>query len=319
MRVLPTPPSFPIRPGSRKRWRVFCVVESRKHAMRQAFERAAASYDRSAFLQQEVARRLDDHLEGIQIQPQMILDAGCGTGFGVPLLRTRFPKARILGLDLAHGMLAQARRQHGQPGGWRGLVSRLTSQTSPFSALCADLEQLPLHRDSLDMVWSSLTLQWVDLDRTFREVNRVLRPGGLFLFASLGPDTLQELRAASQDLDGHAHVNRFIDMHDVGDALVQAGFANPVMEMERITLTYEDLRGLLADIKGIGAQTVLGDRRGGLMGKAAWASMVRNYEGFRRDGRLPATYEVVYGHAWAGRQDKLEDGRQIIEFRKRTG
>lgn len=295
------------------------MPENRKQAVRQAFERAAVTYERSAFLQQEVAQRLDEHLDEMKIQPEAILDAGCGTGLGVPLLRARFPKARILGMDLAQGMVAQARQQHGRAAGWRGLVSRFKPQALPLSTLCADLEHLPLARDCMDMVWSSLTLQWVDIDQAFQEVNRVLRPGGLFLFASLGPDTLMELRAASRDLDGHAHVNRFIDMHDVGDALMRAGFANPVMEMERITLTYEDLRGLLGDIKGIGAHTVLEDRRGGLMGKAAWSTLVRNYEGFRRDGRLPATYEVVYGHAWAGRQDKLEDGRQIIEFRKRTG
>lgn len=293
------------------------MVEGRKHAVRQAFERAAATYDRSAFLQQEVARRLDEHLEEMKVEPELILDAGCGTGFGVPLLRARFPKARILGMDLAHGMAAQTVRQHGRPSGWRSMLARLVSPSSSLTAVCADLEQLPLQRGCLDMVWSSLTLQWVDLPKAFREVNRVLKPGGLFVFASLGPDTLQELRAASRELDGHAHVNRFIDMHDVGDALMQAGFANPVMEMEHITLTYEDLRGLLADIKGIGAQTVLEGRRGGLMGKQAWATLARNYEAFRREGRLPATYEVVYGHAWAGRQDKLEDGRQIIEFKRR--
>lgn len=293
------------------------MAEGRRHAVRQAFERAAATYDRSAFLQQEVARRLDEHLDEMKVEPGVILDAGCGTGFGVPLLRARFPKARILGMDLAHGMAAQTVRRHGHPAGWRGVVSRLVPKSASLAAVCADLEQLPLQRGCLDMVWSSLTLQWVDLPKTFREVNRVLKPGGLFLFASLGPDTLQELRAASRELDGHAHVNRFVDMHDVGDALMQAGFANPVMEMERITLTYEDLRGLLADIKGIGAQTVLEGRRGGLMGKQAWAALVRNYEVFRQEGRLPATYEVVYGHAWAGRQDKLEDGRQIIEFKRR--
>jgi malonyl-CoA O-methyltransferase len=293
------------------------MAEGGKHAVRMAFERAARAYDRSAFLQQEVARRLDEHLDEMKIQPGLILDAGCGTGYGVPLLQARFPKARILGMDLAHAMAAQTALRHGRPGGWRSLMPWLGVRRAPVNTICADLEQLPLRRDSLDMVWSSLTLQWVDLPKAFHEVNRVLKPGGLFLFASLGPDTLQELRSASQGLDGHAHVNRFIDMHDVGDALVHAGFSNPVMEMERITLTYGDLKGLLADIKGIGAQTVLEGRRGGLMGKGAWAALERNYEAFRRDGRLPATYEVVYGHAWAGRQDKLADGRQIIEFRRR--
>ena len=293
------------------------MAEGSKQSVRRAFERAAATYDRSAFLQQEVARRLAEHLEEIKIRPSLILDAGCGTGFGVPLLRARYPEAGILAADLAHGMADQARRHHGRPSGWRKLLAPLTTSRSALTPLCADLEQLPLRRDSLDMVWSSLTLQWVDLPRAFAEVNRVLKPGGLFLFATLGPDTLQELRASSAGLDRHAHVNRFTDMHDVGDALMQAGFANPVMEMERITLTYADLRGVLGDIKGIGGQTVLEGRRGGLMGKAAWAALTRNYEAFRRDGSLPATYEVVYGHAWAGRQDKLADGRRVIEFHKR--
>jgi malonyl-CoA O-methyltransferase len=215
-------------------------------------------------------------------------------------------------------MAVQAQRQHGHPTGWGRWLSRPTASRSSLTALCADLEHLPLARDSLDMVWSSLTLQWVDLAPAFTEINRVLKPGGLFLFATLGPDTLQELRSASGDLDGHDHVNRFIDMHDVGDALSRAGFAHPVMEMERITLTYRDLRGVLADIKGIGGQTVLTGRRDGLMGKRAWAQLERNYEAFRRDGRLPATYEVVYGHAWAG-SGRREEKPRVIEFRKRTG
>ncbi len=185
------------------------------------------------------------------------------------------------------------------------------------------MERLPLARDSLDLVWSSLALQWVGApDTAFREVHRVLKPEGLFLFATFGPDTLMELRAASADLDSHQHVNRFIDMHDLGDALVHAGFGNPVMEMERITLTYEALPGLLCDLKAIGAHTVLENRRAGLMGKAEWKRLTENYERFRRDGRLPATYEVVYGHAWAGRKDRLEDGRQIIQMKiagKRRG
>lgn len=143
------------------------MPEHRKHAVRQAFERAAATYERSAFLQREVARRLDEHLDEMKVQPEAILDAGCGTGLGVPLLRARFPKARILGMDLAHAMVAQAKHQHGRPAGWRGLVSRLKPQALPLSTLCADLEHLPLRRDCMDMVWSSLALQWLDLDRAF--------------------------------------------------------------------------------------------------------------------------------------------------------
>ncbi len=294
--------------------------EGIKRAIRHSFERAAAHYDEAAFLQQEVARRLDDHLDGIKLDPQRILDAGCGTGFGTSLLRTRYPRADVVGLDLAQAMLQQATaRLRGSV--WEKLRARLMPSVPHFAPLCGDIEHLPLARASFDMAWSSLALQWVGggvngLQASFKEMHRVLQPGGLFIFASFGPDTLKELRAASTELDGHQHVNRFIDMHDVGDALVHAGFSNPVMEMEQITLTYADLPALLRDLKAIGAHTVLEGRRAGLMGKAAWRQLLLNYEAFRQNERLPATYEVVYGHAWAERAQRLEDGRQIIEFRK---
>ena len=296
--------------------------ERLKRAIRRAFERAAPTYDEAAFLQQEIAQRLDEHLDGIKLDPGLILDAGCGTGSAFDLLKARFPRSQVLGLDIAETMLRLAHARHGRPGGWRGwltgLHGRLTPDASRLTTVCADFERLPLKSNSVDLAWSSLALQWVDdLEAAFRGFQRVLKPGGLIIFTSFGPDTLKELRAASADLDGHRHVNRFVDMHDVGDALVHAGFSNPVMEMEHITLTYADLAGLLRDLKAIGAHTVKEGARSGLMGKAAWRRLIDNYEAFRQDGRLPATYEVVYGHAWAGAKDRLEDGRQVIEFRKR--
>jgi malonyl-CoA O-methyltransferase len=291
--------------------------DAMKRTIRLSFQRAADRYDEAAFLQHEVARRLDDHLDGVKISPHRILDAGCGTGFGASLVRTRYPQADVVGLDLAEAMLHQAAaRQRGSV--WEKLRARLMPRVPHFMPLCGDIEHLPLARASFDMVWSSLALQWMgDLGAAFREIHRVIKPGGLFIFASFGPDTLKELRAASAGVDGHQHVNRFIDMHDVGDALVHAGFSNPVMEMEQITLTYADLAALLRDLKAIGAHTVLEGRREGLMGKSAWRKLLLNYETFRQADRLPATYEVVYGHAWAERAQKLDDGRQIIEFRKR--
>jgi len=292
--------------------------ERLKRAVRRSFEQAAAHYDEAAFLQQEIARRLDERQDGMKITPQRILDAGCGTGYGAALLRARHGGAEIFALDLAEAMLARARVRH-QGGFWRRLRTRLGAVADNFRPLCGDLESLPLARASVDMVWSSLALQWLETpDAAFGEMHRVLQPDGLFMFASFGPDTLRELRAASADIDGHQHVNRFIDMHDLGDALVHAGFVNPVMEMEHITLTYADLPALLRDLKRIGAHTVLYDRRAWLMGKAAWRRLGQNYEVFRQsDGRLPATYEVVYGHAWAGRPKTTQDGRRVIEFHKR--
>ena len=289
-----------------------------KRAIRRSFDRAAATYEEAAFLQKEVVRRLDEHLDGVKLDPGLILDAGCGTGFAYDLLKARFPKASILGLDIAHAMLRVASDRHGQVHGWRKWLTRLNPQSSPYTPICADMERLPLKSNCVDLAWSSLALQWVDdLEATFRGVHRVLKPGGLFLFASFGPDTLKELRAASLGIDDYHHVNRFIDMHDVGDALVHAGFGQPVMEMEHITLTYDELSGLLRDLKAIGAHTVKQGARSGLMGRVAWSRLQQNYERFRQDGRLPATYEVVYGHAWAS--ERREDGRQVIQFRKQGG
>jgi len=302
------------------------VASTRRQTIRTAFDKAAGTYDAAAFLQQEIARRLDERLELMQIQPATILEAGCGTGYAFPLLRQRYPEASLVGLDLAPGMLAQARRQCPEASRLRRWgralgFGRMAGKACPM--VCGDLEHLPLARSSVDMVWSNVTLQWVaSLETAFREVHRVLRPDGLFAFTTFGPDTLKELRAAFAGVDGHGHVNRFTDMHDIGDLLVYAGFANPVMEMERITLTYAELRDLLREIKAIGAHTVLDGQRQGMMGRQAWRQFEANYERFRQEARLPATYEVIYGHAWAGRKDRLEDGRQVIQFkieqRKRT-
>jgi malonyl-CoA O-methyltransferase len=164
---------------------------------------------------------------------------------------------------------------------------------------CVDIEQLPFKDESIGMVWSNLTLQWCnDLDRTFREINRVLSTDGLIMFSTLGPDTLKELRHAFAQVDQYAHVNRFIDMHDIGDLLVHNRFATPVMDMEYITLTYNDVRSVMHDLKAIGAHTVVQGKRLGLTGKTKWQQVIAQYETLRANGKLPATFEVVYGHAW---------------------
>ena len=177
------------------------------------------------------------------------------------------------------------------------------------------MARLPLAANSMDLVWSSLALQWAqDLESVFKGMHRVLAPGGLLLFATFGPDTLKELRAAFGAIDDAPHVNRFTDLHDIGDMLVHAGFANPVMEMEMLTLTYADLKTLMRDLKAIGAHNAAAARRRGLFGKAAWAKLEQAYETHRLEGRLPATFEVIYGHAWAGDKTRRDDGRQVIQF-----
>jgi malonyl-CoA O-methyltransferase len=286
-----------------------------KREVARAFGRAAANYDERAVLQREVAERLDERLGLMNIAPGRVLDAGCGTGLGLRLLKARYPKAVVVGLDLALPMLQMARRQDADQGLSSFIRRLLPGGTPPPQHLCADIERLPFRTSSLDLVWSSLALQWVsDPEATFRELHRVMAPRGLLLFATFGPDTLKELRRAFAQVDGGAHVSTFIDLHDIGDMLVHAGFQHPVMEMEMLTLTYADLKPLLRDLKGIGAHNAAADRARGMMGKSAWRKLQQAYESFRRDARLPATYEVIYGHAWAGDKTRLEDGRQIIQF-----
>lgn len=288
------------------------IIDKREVA--RAFGRAAASYDAHAVLQREVMVRLGERLELMSVKPTRVLDAGCGTGLGLRLLQARYPGAEIVGLDLALPMLHEARGHEHEPG-LGGFIKRLLPSASRQSFLCADIERLPFGKSSIDLVWSSLALQWAsDPEAAFRELHRAIASQGLLIFATFGPDTLKELRQAFAKVDGGSHVNRFLDMHDIGDMLVHAGFQHPVMEMEVLTLTYADLGSLLRDLKGIGAHNAATDRARGMMGKSAWRKLEHSYELFRKEGRLPATYEVIYGHAWAGDKTRLEDGRQIIQF-----
>ncbi len=259
-----------------------------RHEIRLAFERASDTYDLAAVLQREIADRLLERLDFIRLAPARVLDAGCGTGYSLPSLSRRYRKASIIGMDMATGMLRQARRR----GGW---LSRLGSRRQ---YLAGDFGQLPLADASVDLVFSSLALQWCRPEAVFAECRRVLRPGGLLIFSTFGPDTLQELRQAWSAVDGGAHVHGFIDMHDLGDQLVHAGFAEPVLDVERVTLTYETVRALLLDLKHLGAHNALASRHRGLTGKHRFTAFTAAYEQWRRNGRLPATYEVVFGQAW---------------------
>ena len=277
-----------------------------KRRMRNAFNRAAAGYDAAAVLQREVCVRMLERLDYIKLQPARILDAGSGTGWGTRQLGERYPQADIVALDIAIGMLQTAR---GTSSWWQKLFA---GHKQRF--LCADVEALPLAAQSVDMVWSNLAVQWCnDLPATFVELHRIVKTDGLLMFSTFGPDTLKELRIAFNGVDGYNHVNRFADMHDIGDMLVAAGFADPVMEMEKLTLTYDDVKAVMQDLRSIGAHNATAGRAPGMTGKTKWARIVQNYETLRRDGKLPATFEIVYGHAWKVSPKKVADGRAIIQ------
>jgi malonyl-CoA O-methyltransferase len=284
--------------------------------IRRAFGHAAASYDAHAVLQREVCDRLLERLDFMTLQPGRVLDVGTGTGYGLAHLRARYAEAELCALDIAPTMLNAARTRLPQPTWAQRVLSRLTPRPSPLTHwVCADMERLPLTANSTNLVWSSLALQWADnLEATLKGFHRVLAPGGLLIFATFGPDTLKELRAAFSAVDDAPHVNQFVDLHDIGDMLIHTGFASPVMEMDMLTLTYTDLKTLMRDLKGIGAHNAAAARRRGLFGKSAWVRLEQAYETQRREGCLPATFEVIYGHAWAGDKTQREDGRQVIQF-----
>ena len=254
--------------------------------VRRRFERASGAYDAHAVLQARVRDEMLGRLALLAFAPAVIADLGCGTGHGARALRRRWPRARVVALDRSAGMLRAARAQSAW---WRG-----------FDRVRGDALRLPLRAQSVDLVYSCLMLPWVaDLDATLAEVRRILSPRGSFTFATLGPDTLAELRGAWAEADAGAHVHAFLDMHDVGDALLRAGFADPVMDVERFRLTYGSARALMHDLRAVGGGNALAGRRPGLTGRARLARVEAAYERLRdHAGRVPATVEVVYGQAW---------------------
>ena len=253
--------------------------------VRNAFDRASARYEAAAVLQARVADEVLSRLDFFKLAPDTVIDLGAGTGRLTGELKRRYRRANVVAFDIAPGMLREARRH-----------SRLFRR---FERVCGDVRRLPFTDASVDIAVSSLMLQWCeDLDTAFREVRRVLKPDGLFIFTTFGPDTLKELRAAWATVDDFSHVNTFIDMHDIGDALVRAGLTEPVLDVERVTLTYRDVISLMRDLKIIGAHNVTAGRARGLTGRGALKRVEAAYETSRRDGVLPASYEVVYGTAW---------------------
>lgn len=254
--------------------------------VRRTANRAAQSYDEAAALQREVRERLLERLDYVRLQPTVVLDLGSATGDGSAQLRRRYPEATVVALDVAENMLLRARDKH--------------ASAKDVEYLCADAMALPLTTDSVDLVFCNLLLPACEAPaRVLQEVSRVLRPGGLFNFATTGPDTLYELRDAWAQIDDGPHVHLFSDMHDVGDAVLAAGLAEPVLDLEYLTLCYRSLKGIMRELKACGASNATAGRMRGLLGKGRWQALQQAYEQFRdAEHRLPVSCEVIYGQAW---------------------
>lgn len=271
--------------------------------VRRAFGRAASSYDAHATLQDEVRLRLQERLDDAALTPARILDVGSGTGRGTASLRKRYPQAQTIALDLAMPMLHAANKHR--------------TWLRPFARVCGDAEALPVADTSIDLLHSNLCLQWCGtLDAVFDGFRRIMRPKGIVLFSTFGPHTLHELRRAFAEVDAAPHVSRFLDIHQIGDAMLAAGFRDPVLERDTFTLTYPDLRSLMRELRAIGATNADRERSRTLTGKSRLRRVTDAYESMRENGQLPATYEVVYAQAWApdAGQPRRSGNQDIASF-----
>ncbi|HJU71231.1 MAG TPA: methyltransferase domain-containing protein [Paucimonas sp.] len=277
----------------------------------------------SDFLRREIAARMHERLALIKIAPQRVLDAGCGEGADLSPLQKRYPGAHVLGIDGALPVASVARaRQAGGLSAMNRLLGKWLPGRSDIggspSVLCGDFARLPLGVNAVDMVWSNLALHWhPQPDQVFTEWRRILSIEGLLMFSCFGPDTFKELRTAFAAVDDAAHTLSFVDMHDFGDMMVNAGFSTPVMDMETITVTYASVDKLMADVRAWGGNPLL-TRRRGLLGRQAWMRVVASLQAMRREnGVIPLTFEVIYGHAFRPAPVKTAAGESIIRFEPR--
>ncbi len=249
-----------------------------KQRVRESFDRAAITYDAAAIVQRRVCDRLLEELDPAMPPPAGLLDAGCGTGYGARLLRARWPKVHITGVDFAPTMLSLAQRE-------------------TDACFAADIEELPFIEENFDLWWSSLTIQWCDNDTVFSEAARVLRPDGRLALSTLGPDTFHELRAAFSGVDHHRHTLPFSEPGAVSASLAHAGFRDVILLREKHTVHYPNLKTLLRAVKAIGAHNVGEGARSGMMGRHAWQKLEAAYEQHREAAGLPASYDVILGYA----------------------
>jgi malonyl-CoA O-methyltransferase len=255
-----------------------------REACRAAFARAAATFDAACFVHDWTRERLLQRLPFLRLDPKVIVDLGCATGRGAAVLVRQFPGARVLAIDTSLAMLAAVER---------GTAARL-------APIAGDAERLPLASRSASLVLANLVLPWCRPDAFFKELARVLAPGGALMFATLGPDTLREVRRAWASVDSGIHVHAAFEMHDLGDAVAAAGLAEPVLDVERMTLEYRDVVDLVRDLRACGAANAAAGRRKALTGRRRWQAFAEGLHATRHGERFDVTIEVIFGQAWGG-------------------
>ena len=276
----------------------------------------------SAFLRREIADRMREKLDLVRIEAKFVADLGCGLGEELPYLQQRFGDAKVVGIDGSINLLKLGMQQQKSAGaGVAKFLQKILpidwAGSSPYEIICSDFARLPLAANSVDVIWSNLALHWHPMpDLVLADWRRALKVGGLCMFSCFGPDTMMELRAAFAEVDQDPHILPFVDMHDFGDMSVHAGLATPVMDMEKITIRYAKVEQLLSDVRAFGGNPLL-NRKKGLFGKSAYAKLLSLLERNRADdGRIPLTFEIIYGHAFKPQATKLATGESIIRFKK---
>ena len=261
-------------------------VQTAQKILARSFNKAAAHYDKHAIVQNEIGHRLIERLKVLDLSPHSVLDVGSGTGIFTQALQRFFPSSTVIGMDLSLSMIQQARKRLAH------------SSLTPHYA-CGNMQSLPFQNQCFDLIFSNFTLQWAtDLPLLFKDFKRILSPKGVLLFTTLGPDTLQELRESLATFDHYEHIRPFYDMHDIGDMLMHAGYHDPVVDKECITVRYENVIHLLEDLKGVGSANLSASKNPGCLTKHWLKNLQSAYEPFRDLNHLyPATYEIIYGYA----------------------
>lgn len=275
--------------------------------VRRRFDRAAPGFDGVDFVHAVTREGLLERLDPLLVAAGTVVDLGCATGAACRHLARRFRPFRVIGLDLSFAMLRQTQKKR--------------SLWEKTSAVQADATALPFPDQSVAVIFANLLLPWIDDPaELFAEVARVLQKNGLFLFSTLGPDSLSELRSAWKSVDADVHVQQFFDMHDIGDTAVRAGLRDPVLDVDRLAITYASADAAFADLTAIGGRNCLLDRRRSLTGRARFGELLGALEATRRDGALRFDLELIYGHCWgAGRTAKSGEYRvDAAQIRRRS-